>query len=490
MPDFIDPDKSYQNTEMESGDAETPSSGLNPAYPFRIAESFAEYQSEVFGQLCFHREDWFRHVGSHYQLVDQNDLRADAYRWLDRHTLPDGNPLRVSQTLVNNVMDALRSAVRVPIGEMPRWLGYDFSDRPAAHQLIAFRNGLLDVGAWLRDPAVSLLPHHADWFSANVLPFDYDSQAECPQWETFIEQAANGDDTWITALAMMFGYLLTHDTSQQKIFLFQGAPRAGKGTICRVLRELIGSDNVSGPSLPSLCGTFGLSPLVGKSLAIIPDAHLGRGSDATRVLEILKSLSGEDAVDVNRKHRESQTMRLPVRFLIACNTLLDLPDPSGALAGRMILFPFVHSYQGKEDHGLTDRLLTELPGVLQWSLAGLRALRTRGRLLQPASGDQARQDFARLSAPIRGFIDDRLEVTPAGVLPVAAAYDAWRSWCEQEGHLPGSTATFGSKLLSALPGITKSRIGSRQDRAWSYKGLRLTCIGGDPGHARTRDGGA
>jgi len=226
-------------------------------------------------------------------------------------------------------------------------------------------------------------------------------------------------------------------------------------------------------------------PLVGKSVACVPDAHLGRGSDSTRVLEVLKSISGEDAIDVNRKHRDQQTMRISARFLIACNTLLDLPDPSGALSGRLILFPFTHSFLGKEDHHLEARLLKELPGILCWALAGLRAFRNSGRLVQPQSGDQIRADFARASAPIRGFIDDRLEEVPLGVVPTASAYQAWKGWCEQEGHMAGSASTFGGKLVSALPGITKARLGSEGKRAWCYRGIQLSCSGDVLGRAWT-----
>jgi len=457
---------------------------IDPRHPYVVAQAFAFGFEQVGQRLVHHHGRWLSYCGTHYREVDTAELRARAYRWLSMRRRNDGSLVAVSQTLVNSVLDGLRSAVHEGGDHLPRWTGSDPHPHPA--NLIAFNNGLLDVERWLADPSVALLPHDPAWLSTNVLPFDYTPQATCPQWETFVAEVAAGDDTWVAGLAMMFGYLLTHDSAQQKIFLFQGAPRAGKGTICRVLREMLGHANVAGPSLPSLCGEFGLWPLVGKSVAIIPDAHAGRGSDATRVLEVLKSISGEDAVDVNRKHRDQQTMRLPVRFLIACNSMLDLPDPSGALAGRLILFPFTRSFQGNEDHGLEARLLAELPGILRWSLAGLRALRTGGRLLQPDSGEQVRADFARLSSPIRGFIDERLVIDPAGVVPVSAAFQEWKPWCEQEGHKPGSTSTFGAKLLAALPGITKVRTGSRDARQWSYRGIRLRRSGETLGHAWTR----
>ena len=457
---------------------------IDPRHPFLVAQSFAMGFEQDGKRLVHHQGRWLSYCGTNYREVDKEELRARAYRWLNQRRKLDGSPLAVSQTLVNNVLDGLRSAVHEGGNHLPRWTGTDTHPHPS--DLISFHNGLLDVRRWQNDPLVDLLPHDSAWLSTNVLPFDYAPAATCPHWEAFVNAVSAGDETWVAALAMMFGYLLTHDTSQQKIFLFQGAPRSGKGTICRILREMLGHSNVAGPSLSSLCGDFGLWPLVGKSVAIIPDAHAGRGSDATRVLEVLKSISGEDAMDVNRKHRDQQTMRLSVRFLIACNSMLDLPDPSGALAGRLILFPFSRSFQGKEDHGLEARLLGELPGILRWSLTGLRALRANGRLIQPKSGEQVRADFARLSSPIRGFIDERMKVDPAGSVLVQDAYNAWRAWCEQEGHQPGASSSFGAKLLSAAPGITKHRPGSRVDRQWAYSGISLLRSDETLGHAWTR----
>ena len=41
-----------------------------------------------------------------------------------------------------------------------------------------------------------------------------------------------------------FGYLLLPDTSQEKMLLMVGPPRSGKGTIQKVLTELVGRSNV------------------------------------------------------------------------------------------------------------------------------------------------------------------------------------------------------------------------------------------------------
>jgi putative DNA primase/helicase len=53
--------------------------------------------------------------------------------------------------------------------------------------------------------------------------------------------------------------------------LMVGPTRGGKGTIARILRDLIGRQTVAGPTLSALGEEFGLAPLLGKSLAIISD---------------------------------------------------------------------------------------------------------------------------------------------------------------------------------------------------------------------------
>ena len=110
--------------------------------------------------------------------------------------------------------------------------------------------------------------------------------------------------------------------------------RSGKGTIARVLRSLLGPANVCGPTLASLAVNFGLWPLVGKSLAIVSDARLGGSTDSQVVVERLLSISGEDALTIDRKNLEPITVKLPTRLMIFSNELPRLGDSSGALAGQ------------------------------------------------------------------------------------------------------------------------------------------------------------
>jgi putative DNA primase/helicase len=169
------------------------------------------------------------------------------------------------------------------------------------------------------------------------------------------------------------------------MFLIVGPKRSGKGTIARVLTGVIGLDNSIAPTLAGLGANFGLAPLVGKRVAIISDARLGGRADQHIIAERLLSISGEDAITIDRKYRDAWTGRLQTRFLILSNELPRLTDASGALAGQFIMLVLTRSFYGREDHALTTRLLTERSAILNWAVAGWRRLTERGFFLTPAS---------------------------------------------------------------------------------------------------------
>jgi hypothetical protein len=127
--------------------------------------------------------------------------------------------------------------------------------------------------------------------------------------------------------------------------------------------------HVAAPTLTSMSSKLGLQPLIGKPLALISHARI-HGSHSV-VVERLLSISGEDAITIDRKNREAWTGTLPTRIVIATNELPRLGDASGALASRMIILNTPESFYGRENHDLTDNLMEELPGIFNWALDSL-----------------------------------------------------------------------------------------------------------------------
>lgn len=363
-------------------------------------------------------------------------------------------PFDPTSTKVNLVIDALKAEAILPLShEPPCWIGGK-APKPA-REIIACENVLLHV------PTGRLLPHRADFFTVNALPFAYDYRAPEPkEWLGFLDDLWGDDTESIGTLQEIFGYVLTHDTRQQKLFLIVGPKRSGKGTIARILTALVGKANVAGPTLAGLGSNFGLQPLINKQLAIISDARLGGRTDQHVIAERLLSISGEDSLTVDRKHREPWTGRLPVRFLVLTNEMPRIADASGALASRFVVLMLTKSFYDDEDLGLPDRLLKELPHILNWALDGLDRLLERGHFVTPTSSQEAVREFEDLGSPIGAFVRDRCVVGSDQRVEVSDLFDEWRNWCEEQGRShPSTLQTFGRDLHAAIPTL-RTRQGS------------------------------
>jgi putative DNA primase/helicase len=361
--------------------------------------------------------------------------------------------------------------------EQPAWLDGE-APFPAAEVLVA-RNGLLHLPSLVAGQP-SLLPPTPAFFSANALDYAFDPTAECPGWLQFLGALWPEDPQAIGLLQEWLGYLLLPDTSQQKMLALLGPKRSGKGTIARVIRRLVGAPNVCAPTMSGLQAGFGLSPLLGKSVAIIGDARLSGRADAAVIVERLLSLTGEDALTVERKYREAVTTKLYARLILISNELPSLRDASGALASRMLVLQLVRSWYGTEDPDLTDRLLTELPGILNWSIGGWQRLRERGRFAQPDSGRELLESLEELASPVGTFVKECCWVGPGYHVGVKVLYDRWRSWCEETGRdYTGDLQHFGKNLRAVVPGLRLSRPRADQERVRFYEGIDLKLTGAD-----------
>jgi putative DNA primase/helicase len=351
------------------------------------------------------------------------------------------------------------------------------ADDPA--DLIACRNGLFNIKTRVLEPHSPLL------FNLNALTFDYDPDAPTypEKWLKFLRQLLPDKEARYL-LQEIFGLMLTTDTRYQKIFMIVGPRRSGKGTIGRVLTRLIGKANVVNPTLASMTGDFGLWPLIDKQVAIISDARVGKG-DPSVIAERLLSISGEDDQTINRKYQSFWSGRLFARFLILTNELPRINDASGALASRFVVLLLTKSFLGNEDSELTDKLLTELPGILNWSLAGLERLRRRGRFQMPQASLNAIRQLEDLASPVNAFLRDWCDPPdPAADQHenVKVLWDAWRHYCGEHGLRPGSSAVFGRNLHAVRPEIGTTGRGKRR----AYVGVQLSQDGLDQYHEARR----
>lgn len=448
---------------------------LSQHEPMRIADRFVEdCYLDIGGRtLHRHREVFYRWSGSHYPEESDDSVRTSLYRYLDKAKTRNskGNlvPFCPNQGDVNKVVDALRAVAQLPDDtSAPTWL--DERVNPVASDILVCANGLLNI------LTRELLPHSPAFFSHNALDIAYDASVPEPKkFLQFLDSVWGQDPEAISCLQEIMGYFVSGSTKLQKIILLVGPKRSGKGTLARVLAKLIGTTNVCSPTLGSFSSGFPLQPLIGKKLAIISDARLGSQADQKAITENLLRISGEDAVNVNRKFLTDWSGHLPTRFLVITNELPRMADASGALASRFLPLVMTKSFFGEEDLGLVDRLLEELPGILNWSLDGWDILRKQRYFTFPASSKESMAELEELSSPVLAFVRDECVGGPDQSVLVDEIYRRWLEWCHVQGRKYSSPkATFGRDLHAVLPNIQKTRPRRKgKERLWMYTGVGL-----------------
>lgn len=481
IPDYIDniPGEGLTPEQLSDIGRQAPNGPtiIFSTSPMQTAEKFAEKMPGG-GRILFWRGDFYAWDGCRYALQDRVRIEQRLYHfmaqcWTEK-TDPKTKqveviPFNPKRNLVDDVYHALRAVCFVDLPEPQCWIDEHQADYPP-HEIVAFRNGFLH---W---PSRMMMKPTDRLFVVNVIDFDFDPNAPEPaEWHKFLGNLWADDCESVQALAEMFGYLLTDDVSQQKMFMLIGPPRSGKGTILRVLESMVGYHNRVSPSMSSLGTQFGLQPLIGKRVAMISDARLSGKADQQPIVECLLTISGEDSMTVQRKHIGPWEGKLPTRFVLASNEIPAFSDASSALASRFILFKFTQSFLGREDHGLTSRLLKELPGIVLWALAGLDRLKQRGYLLQPQSSNDIAQDLLEQTSPVRTFVSERCVIGGQEyTVDKDDLFKEWKLWCIEQGRdFPGTKISFGRQLSAAFAGIKRCQPRENGTRLNLYQGIRL-----------------
>jgi putative DNA primase/helicase len=313
--------------------------------------------------------------------------------------------------------------------------------------IICCKNGVLrlsDGRLWSHDPRL---------FTLNVIETEYRPEAQAPRWDQFLGELWADDQASRDTLQEFFGLVLTDETRFQKGFILVGPARSGKGTIARVLMHLLGRQNYCGPSLGQLSQPFGMQGLVGKKIAVVPDARLDNRANRSVITEKLLSIIGEDTQDINRKNKEYWSGILRLRVMILSNELPDFKDDTGVIATRFVILQTLVSFLGREDTSLEEKLSAELSGILNWALVGWQRLVERRKFAPPGNGE-LNEELGSIASAIKAFVAERCELGDGYTVTVEDLYNAYRSYCDGAGAISYTDRLpinqFSGKLRSAF----------------------------------------
>lgn len=390
---------------------------------------------------------------------------------------------KVTKTLVTNVLDATKSLTVVPSSiELMTWLDDDGSRE--RRNYVAMKNGVLDLDALIADQDEYMLPHSAKWFSTVSLPFPFDPEADCPRWKAILEHNLDSDQQLIASLQEWAGYLLLPDTGQQRFLLMEGEGSNGKGVYMAAMTAMLGQDNVSNVSLEVFGDRFSRTDTIGKLANVCGDCE-----ELDKVAEgYIKSFTSGDRMYFDRKGVSGINCVPTARLMIACNERPRFRDRSNGIWRRVLLIPWKREIEESMKVRNMDKAdwwerSGELPGILNWAVAGLHRLRQQGRFTDAEASREAKADYQSEMNSARAFLAEFVEeANPLeGDSPIRAdfLYGLYSKWARHGNQHPFAKPTFGKEVFRRFKSAKKGQFRefgnhSTRRRHTAYKYLRFT----------------
>ncbi|QGU05105.1 hypothetical protein CETAM_09260 [Corynebacterium comes] len=386
--------------------------------------------------LRYWNGDWWEWNTSWWVPTGENGVRNKVALALE-HALYEGkeglSPWRPTPNKIANVVGMLETVcwLESAVSGGREWIATSTCDADAL-DLVPTSNGLLN---WrTRELHPSTPAHFATW----GVPCGYDPEATAPLWEEFTRTAY--EPLARRVMAEWFGYVLSGDATRQKSLYLWGQGGTGKGTTHRVLERLLGAETNNttvGAELKDLGSEFGAAHWVGKSLVCFTDAESGVQA-GTQAVSRFKSMTGGDRVSINRKGKDYWQGVPSFRLMFLSNHAPAWRGNAKPMQRRLLVVQTTGELlPGGENDDLDERLVAELPGVLNWALDGLSRLVEQGDFTESETQEADLEAMLVSDVGVRTFVDEWLVPTtdPEKVTEYTRqdVFDQYKRWLEDVG---------------------------------------------------------
>lgn len=307
--------------------------------------------------------------------------------------------------------------------------------------------------------------------STMLADVDYDPNVHAPTWERFVSEVLPDVPTRVW-MQKWLGYCLSGSINEQCMAIFEGKGANGKSTMVDVVARLLGDYSVTVPveSFLHRDGRSGSGPT--PDIARLPGVRLVRTSEpepGARLSEsTIKQFTGGERITARHLFKEMIEFRPMGKLIMSVNIRPVVVGKDHGIRRRLRVVPFLQTFD--RTPGLTDALLAERTGILNWLLDGYRLWREDGLGISKLI-DEASKSYFQEMDPIGSFVHEACEQRSDHSEFTSVLQDAYVRWCAQSSEDAKGATAFGRRLSdmgfgkSKTAGVVK-RIGLRVKEEW------------------------
>lgn len=283
-----------------------------------------------------------------------------------------------------------------------------------------------------------LQAHRHEDYLTKIAHIEFDPDAKCPLFDKFIHRIMGGDNDLTSYMQRFVGYCLTGSVIEQVLLIFYGTGANGKSVLSSILGYVLGDyANAAGGHL------LLHQPSGGSDLTTLAELAKLRGARLARISEIdegarlaeaqLKNITGGDTITCRTLFGKPFEYEPSFKVILLCNHMPQVRGTDYAIWRRIHKVPFSVTIPPEErDPNLIVKLRAELPGILNWAIAGCLEWQKQG-LNPPAVVQEATAEYQTSEDMFASWLKDscnqggHYSAKAKDLLESFKAYSGWKN---------------------------------------------------------------
>lgn len=262
-------------------------------------------------------------------------------------------------------------------------------------------------------------------------------------------QIFNNDFDLIHFIQKAMGYALSGDVSEQCLFILWGTGANGKSTFLNVLQYLFGDYACN-----TMIETFtkknseqsnDLARLKGARLVTTSEIEQGKPMSES----LIKTVTGEDDITARFLYGEYFSFKPTFKIFMATNHKPKIRGADNGIWRRIKMIPFTVTIPAEQrDKKLTEKLIAENSGILNWLIDGYALWVKEGLNNEPKAVTEANDEYRFDMDAVGTFISECFEIDASlkWRLHTKILYDTYLKWCIKNNERAMSQKWLGMRM--------------------------------------------
>jgi putative DNA primase/helicase len=310
------------------------------------------------------------------------------------------------------------------------------------------QNGTIDLNTF------ELTPHNPDNMITQISQTEL-GEGKPKRWIQFIDEITGGNKELASYLQRCIGYSMTGSAEEQCIFFLYGMGANGKSTFLDIITAVMGdyAKNVESRTLMvkkhDSSANSDIARLKGSRFVTAVESNEGGYLDES----LVKHITSGEIVTARFLYGNEFQYVPQFKIWMATNHKPKIKGTDKGIWRRIKLIPFTVTFDdAHKDIRLKDKLMLELPDIMNWCLEGVQMWREQG-LKEPTIVEDTTKEYMAEMNSIGRFMDECVIVTnnKNDSISTSQLYEKYKQWATAHILDMENLNRFGRRVSELVP---------------------------------------